>query len=134
MCASLDYTLAKLLSVTIPQTLLKVNPIGLADNTVILVFACSVKMADAPIVKAGDSIKMTLMKRTRNSTYAQPVFHWTTDRTHPHNMSDTNADLSYCKLLTAGPDEIMQIIAEEKKQLLIQLNEEAQGVSAGMGW
>ena len=91
------------------------------------------KAVDTPAVKAGDTLTMTLMKRARASTMAAPVYQWTADRTQPYNMADNGDDdmeLCFAKLLTARPDQILGMIAEERDELLRQMQEEGEQV----GW
>ncbi|KAL4223854.1 RING finger protein 10 [Mactra antiquata] len=71
--------------------------------------------------KVGDEITLTLMKKEKGSIYAVPAYLWQKDTQKCHNVNDNEEITHHVKLLTAKPDQVMDVIETEKQQLSLQL-------------
>ncbi|KAL3856865.1 hypothetical protein ACJMK2_011576 [Sinanodonta woodiana] len=69
---------------------------------------------------AGEMITMTLMKKERGSTYAVPKNVWE-KRGHFHNINDAESITQHQKILIALPEQVLNIVADQKQALQIQL-------------
>ncbi|KAK3589143.1 hypothetical protein CHS0354_017110 [Potamilus streckersoni] len=70
--------------------------------------------------KAGEMISMTLMKKERGSTYAVPKNVWE-KRGHFHNIDDAESITQHQKILIALPEQVLNIVADQKQALQMQL-------------
>lgn len=73
----------------------------------------------------GQEMTLRLMKRERGSLLAVPVDLGNIQYSNsPLSITDTHVGIAYSKLLLATPNEVMQIIQQERNELKIQLAEE----------
>ncbi|XP_053374872.1 RING finger protein 10-like [Mercenaria mercenaria] len=71
--------------------------------------------------KVGDTITMTLMKKEKGSIYAVPAEFWQKQPGKCHNIQENEDVTRHVKLLTATPDQVLEVVDVEKQQLLMQL-------------
>ena len=95
-------------------------------NLTLLSLISSVKALDTPSVKVGSTITLTLMKRERGSTMSMPAYQWKPIE-KPLNVADED-DLCFAKLLSATPQQVLNMVEMEKDALLRQMEEDGKEV------
>ncbi|WAR03372.1 RNF10-like protein [Mya arenaria] len=81
----------------------------------------SVSCREVSKYKIGDEISMTLMKKEKGSIYAVPANLWNKCTGKCHNVRESADMTNHCKLLTATPNQVLEILDMERRQLLMQL-------------
>lgn len=71
--------------------------------------------------KVGDKITLTLMKKEKGSIYAVPANLWQKQPGKCHNLQENEEIGQHVKLLTATPEQVLEVTELEKHQLSMQL-------------
>jgi len=72
----------------------------------------------------GERISLRLMQRVKGSVVAVPKPQWTDQQGKPYNITNSNIDTCFVKLLIASSEDILsQVISKEKEVLQKQLKE-----------
>ncbi|XP_060594010.1 E3 ubiquitin-protein ligase RNF10-like isoform X2 [Ruditapes philippinarum] len=73
--------------------------------------------------KVGDTITLTLMKKEKGSIYAVPANLWQKQPGKCHNVNENEDVTQHVKLLTATPEQVLQVTEMEKQQLHMLLTD-----------